>query len=147
MMKKIFAAAVVASVVAAFSLPVHAQFAKAEDAVKYRQSAFTLMGNHMGRLSAMVKGAKPFDAAAAQDSARLIATLSQLPWEAFPAGSKSKGLKADPWADEADFKARADRMKGEVAKLVEAAASLETLKKQLGATGASCKNCHDQYRD
>ncbi len=31
------------------SAPASAQFAKPEDAVKYRQSAFALMGAHMGR--------------------------------------------------------------------------------------------------
>ena len=40
-----------------------AQFAKAEDAIKYRQSALTVMSNHMGRLAAMAKGERPFDAA------------------------------------------------------------------------------------
>ena len=136
-----------AALVAAAPAMASAQFAKPEDAVKYRQAAFTVMGNHMGRLSAMAKGERPFDAAAAQASARLIDSLGQLPWEAFGAGTTSKALKAEPWGDAADFKARADRMNGETAKLVQAAASLDTLRQQLGATGGSCKNCHDKYRN
>lgn len=132
---------------AAFAVPAQAQFAKAEDAVKYRQSAFTMMANHMGRLSAMARGQVPFDAASAQASARLIETLSHLPWEAFVPGSTSRGLKAEPWADAADFKARSERLAGETAKLPAAAGSLETLRQQVGATGGACKNCHDKYRN
>ncbi|MEN9317073.1 MAG: hypothetical protein RIS35_3466, partial [Pseudomonadota bacterium] len=124
-----------------------AQFAKPEDAVKYRQSALTVMANHMGRLSAMAKGERPFDAAAAQASARVIDMVGQLPWEAFVAGTSSKGLKTEPWADAADFKARSDRLMGETAKLVQAAGSLDTLRAQVGATGAACKNCHEKYRN
>ena len=141
----LFCAAVAAA--AAIALPAQAQFAKAEDAVKYRQAAFTLMGNHMGRLAAMAKGERPFDQASAQTSAKLIESISHLPWEAFVPGSTSKGLKAEPWSDAADFKERADRLKSETAKLPAAAASLETLRKQVGATGAACKNCHDKYRE
>ncbi|MFO0387830.1 MAG: cytochrome c, partial [bacterium] len=45
--------------------PAQAQFAKMQDAVDYRQSVFTIMANHMGRLSAMARGQVPFDAAKA----------------------------------------------------------------------------------
>ena len=40
----------------ASALPASAQFQKPEDAIKYRQSAMFVMGNHMGRLGAMVQG-------------------------------------------------------------------------------------------
>ena len=33
-----------------------AQFAKPEDAVKYRQSALTVMSNHFGRIAPVVRG-------------------------------------------------------------------------------------------
>ncbi len=38
----------------AFSAPASAQFQKPEDAAKYRQSVMTVMGNHFGRIGAMV---------------------------------------------------------------------------------------------
>ena len=47
-----FALTVVAAI--AFSAPVSAQFQKPEDAAKYRQSVMTVMGNHFGRIGAMV---------------------------------------------------------------------------------------------
>ena len=57
-------------------LSVTAQFAKKEDAIKYRQSAFALMSAHMGRIGAVVKGEAPFNAADVQKNAAIIATLS-----------------------------------------------------------------------
>jgi len=129
--------------------PAMAQFAKAEDAIEYRQSALTVMGNHMGRLAAMAKGERPFDAAAAQNSARIIDTMAKLPWEAFVPGSdKGKtGAKPELFQNMADVKALSERLNGETAKLVSAVGSLDTMRKQLGATGAACKACHDKYRE
>lgn len=147
MMKKTLMSCAAIAAAAAFAVPAYAQFAKAEDAVKYRQSAFTVMSNHMGRLAAMARGDRPFDAAAAQSSARVVEAMSHLPWEAFVPGSASRGLKAEPWADAADFNARAERLKGETAKLPAAAGSLDSLRSQVGAVGASCKNCHDKFRN
>ena len=34
----------------------------------------------------------------------------------------------------------------ETGKLIEASGSVDTLRKQVGATGAACKACHDQFR-
>ena len=125
-----------------------AQFAKVEDAIKYRKASFTVVGNHMGRLSAMVKGDKPFDAAAAQNSARIIESVGRLPWEAFVPNSATGDtrLKPEGLSNAADFKVAADKMQGETTKLVAAAGSLDTLRTQLGAVGASCKGCHDKFR-
>ena len=50
--------------------PANAQFSRVEDAIKYRQSAFFVMSNQMGRLAAMAQGKAPFDAATAQAAAR-----------------------------------------------------------------------------
>ena len=58
----------------ASALPASAQFQKPEDAIKYRQSAMFVMGNHMGRLGAMVQGRVPFDATQASANACLLYT-------------------------------------------------------------------------
>ena len=44
------------------SAPASAQFAKAEDAIKYRQSAFFVMGQHFSRIGAMANGRRRSDA-------------------------------------------------------------------------------------
>lgn len=129
--------------------PAMAQFAKAEDAIKYRQSAFTMMSNHMGRLAAMAKGERPFDPSAAQDSARIIDAMAKLPWEAFVPGSdKGKtGAKPGLFQNMDDVRNLSERLNGETGKLVTAAGSLDSLRPQVGATGAACKACHDKYRE
>ena len=133
------------------SLPASAQFQKPEDAIKYRQSAYTVMGNHVGRIGAMAAGRAPFDAKAAADSAHIVATLSTLPFTAFGPGT-DKGLpnraKPEIWSDAAKFKAAGDKMVAEVAKLETAAksGSLDAIKAAMGAVGSSCKACHDDFR-
>ncbi len=128
--------------------PAMAQFAKPEDAIKYRQSAFALMGAHMSRLSAVVKGEVPYNKDDVVRNAAIINTLSSLPWQAF--GPGTEGGKAEPaiWKESAKFKSAADKMQAAVAELNSAAqsGSPENLKKALGATGQTCKACHDDFR-
>ena len=141
--------AVAAAAAALVPLAAHAQFAKPEDAIKYRQSAFSLMGNHFSRIGAMVNGRVPFDAKVAADNATLLVALSRLPGGAFPTGSES-GLntraRAEIWRDNAKFAAAYERMVGEIAKLPAAAAAEGTLKTQFGAVAGACKACHDDFR-
>jgi cytochrome c556 len=66
-MKPILSLVLVAAVAAAG--PAHAQFAKAEDAVKYRKSALFVMQQNFGRVVGMAGGKIPFDAKVAADSA------------------------------------------------------------------------------
>ncbi len=135
----------------ASALPAAAQFQKPEDAIKYRQSAFTVMANHFGRVGAMAQGKAPFDAKAAADNAAIVLTMSKLPFVAFIEGS-DKGLpnraKPEIWKDAAKFKAAAEKMQGEVVKFEAAAktGNLDTIKAAVGAVGGSCKGCHDDFR-
>jgi cytochrome c556 len=141
--------AVAATVAALSPLVAHAQFAKPEDAIKYRQSAFSVLGNHFGRLGAMVNGRVPYDAKIAADNAALVATLAKLPGGAFPVGSES-GLntraKPEIWKDNAKFAAAFDKMVDATGKLPAAAGDPAALKTAFGAVGATCKACHDDYR-
>ena len=133
------------------SLPAAAQFQKPEDAIKYRQAAFTVMSTHFGRIAAMAQGKVPFDAKAAADNAAIVAEMSKLPYSAFGEGT-DKGLpqraKPEVWKEPAKFRAAADKMQGEVAKLDAAAktGSLDAIKTAAGAVGQSCKACHDDFR-
>ncbi|HSW04453.1 c-type cytochrome [Aquabacterium sp.] len=149
-MKRLLVATVTA-LGALASLPAAAQFQKPEDAIKYRQSALTLMGNHFGRIAAMTQGKAPFDAKVAADNAQIVATLSRLPYTAFGDGTdKGAPTRAKPevWSQNAKFKEAAEKMIAEVAKLDAAAktGSLDQLKTAVGAVGSSCKGCHDDFR-
>ena len=63
----------------AIALPASAQFAKPEDAIKYRKAAFTVMATHFGRVAGMANGKIPFDAKAAADNAEIATFMSKLP--------------------------------------------------------------------
>lgn len=69
----------------AFTLaaPAQAQFAKPEDAIKYRKASLTVMSAHFARLGAMANGRVPYDAKAAADNAEVVSALAKLPWAAF----------------------------------------------------------------
>jgi cytochrome c556 len=110
------------------------------------------MGQHFTRLAAMAQGKIPFDAKAAADNAALVETMSKLPWVGFGEGTDQGGnTKAKPeiWTDNAKFKDAAEKMQAEAVKLSAAAKTgkLEDLKSAVGATGGSCKNCHDNFRN
>jgi cytochrome c556 len=135
----------------ALSGAAHAQFQKPEDAVKYRQSAFNVMGAHFSRIGAMVQGRVPFDAKAAQDNAAIVAMMSKLPWQGFtPDTEKIKSrTKPEAWAEMDKVRAGADKMMKAVADLDAAArtGNLDAIKKTFGDAAATCKACHDAYRE
>jgi len=142
------AAAVLAVSGSLYSAGASAQFAKPDDAIKYRQSAFTVLTTHMGRPGAMARGDVPFDAAAAQASARVVEVVSHLPWDAFPPGSNTGAakIKGDPWKDAAAFTKLQGDLKAQTAKLPAAVATLDGLKAQVGATSRVCRECHESFR-
>jgi len=132
------------------SLAAHAQFAKVEDAIEYRQASLSVLGTHFGRIGAVVKGTQAYDKAAVENDAAIVEMLSKLPWSAFPAGSTSADSKAKPeiWTQPEKFKSAADKMQAEVVKLSAAAKSgdLNAIKAAFGSTGKSCKACHEDFK-
>jgi cytochrome c556 len=132
------------------ALPAAAQFAKPEDAIKYRKAAFTVMGNHFARVGAMASGRAPYDAKAALENADIAAAMSKLPWAAFTEGSDKGETRAKPeiWKDGTKFKEAADKMQAELTKLDVAAkaGNLDALKTAFGPAAATCKGCHDNFR-
>lgn len=128
----------------------HAQFAKAEDAVKYRKSALFVMQQNFGRVAGMVGGKIPFDAKVAADSAAVAEYMSRLPWTAFGEGTDKGDTRARPeiWKERAKFDDYAEKMQAEMVKLSAATktGNLESIKAAVNSTGGSCKTCHDAYR-
>lgn len=135
----------------AFSGGASAQFAKPEDAIKYRKSAFTVMATHFGRIGAMVNGKAPFDAKAAAENAAIAESIAKLPWAAFGEGT-DKGdtkAKAEIWKDAAKFHEGSDKLQSEMAKLTAAAktGNFESVKTAFAGAGGQCKGCHDSFKD
>ncbi len=129
-------------------LAAQAQFAKSEDAIKYRQATFTVIAAHFSRIGAVVKGEKPFNKEEVAANAAVVASLAHLPWQAFGTGTEGGKSLPEIWKETDKFKAGADKMEKAVAELNTAAKSgnLESIKKAFGAAGQSCKACHDNYR-
>jgi cytochrome c556 len=148
-MKKLITAAT-ALMAVMLALPASAQFAKPEDAIKYRKASFTVMGAHFGRVGAMASGRAPYDAKAAAENADIAIAMAKLPWAAFPEGSDKGETRAKPeiWKDSAKFKEASDKMQAELVKLSAAAkvGNVDALKAAFGPAAATCKGCHDNFR-
>ena len=141
--------AALATATLSLALPAAAQFAKPEDAIKYRKAALTVMGTHFGRIGAMVNGRVPFDASAAQTNAAIATEMSTLPWQGFGPGTEGGKAKPEIWKETAKFKELGEDMNKKMLALNAAAktGNLDTIKTAFGATGASCKACHDAFQD
>jgi cytochrome c556 len=125
-----------------------AQFKKPEDAIKYRQSAFTVMANSFGKIGAVVKGEAPYNKDEVAKNAAVVATLSSLPWQAFGPGTEGGKAQPEVWSDSAKFKTASEKMQLAVADLNKAAQSgdIESIKKTFGAASQTCKGCHDDFK-
>lgn len=146
-MKRVILTALAAAC-AALAAPAGAQFAKAEDAIKYRQSAMFIQGQHAGRLGAMAAGRVPYDTTSAVANAEVVAQISRLPWAGFGPGTEGGKAKPDIWKEQAKFKELSERLMADTDKLLVAAkaGNLDALKTAMGAVGETCKTCHDTFR-
>lgn len=149
-MKKLISLAI-ALTATLVAIPASAQFAKPEDAIKYRQSALFVMQQNFSRVAAMASGRTPFDAKVAADSAAVAEYTSKLPWVGFgPNTDKGRDNSAKPeiWTDKAKFNDYADKMQAEMVKFNSAAktGSLDNIKATVAGVGGSCKTCHDAFR-
>ena len=148
-MKKIILSLMVISATA-ISFSASAQFAKPEDALKYRKASLTVMGTHFARMGAMVQGKVPFDAKSAADNAEIVANMAKLPWAAFGEGTDAGDTKAKPeiWKQSAKFKEAAEKLQVESVKLAAAAKTgkEDAFKAAFSATAGTCKSCHDDFK-
>ena len=135
---------------AALATPAAAQFAKPEDAIKYRKAAMTMQAAHFGRIAAMAGGRAPFDAKAAADNAEVVAIVSRWQFTGFVEGSDKGDTKAKPeiWTEAPRFQEAARKSQEAVDKLSAAVktGSLDNIKAAVGPVGQTCKACHDTFR-
>ena len=135
---------------ATLSAPASAQFARAEEAVKYRQGAWFVLNQHFTRIGNMVRGRLPFDGRLALQDAEVVATLARLPAAAFGPGTDLPSDHARPeiWAEPARFREQNDRLVAETGRLLAAAKTqdLAQIKAAFGPAANTCKECHDAYR-
>ena len=125
-----------------------AQFAKPENAIKYRKSAFTVMSTHFARIGAVAKGEVPYNKEDVIKNADIVSAMASLPWQGFGPGTEGGDALPNVWTDGAKFKANQDKLMTAVAGLNTAAHSgdLEAVKKATAAVGGACKGCHDDFK-
>jgi cytochrome c556 len=122
----------------------------AERAVKYRQSAYYLMGQNLSQMNLMLKGETPFNKAALEMNAETIVLMGRLVAHAYPVGSDGGESKAKPeiWKENDKFRQLQQASQVEADKLHAAAkvGDQQILRVRFGDTSKSCKVCHDQYK-
>jgi cytochrome c556 len=147
---KIIPSLILTAMVAVLSTPASAQFAKPEDAIKYRKNALFVMQQNFGRVAGMAAGRIPFNPQVAAESAAVAEFVGRLPWAAFGEGTDKGDTHSKPeiWKEPAKFKEMADKMQAEMGKLAAVAktGNLDGIKTAVSATGGTCKSCHDAFR-
>jgi cytochrome c556 len=150
MRTKLLAAATAFAALAGASLEALAQV-KPDVLVKQRQAAMTLQGKYLGPIGAMMKGARPYDADVVAINATYLENLARMPWDGFDASTKGEKSKTKPevFTDTAKFKAAADLLESETAKLGAAARAKNEagVRAAFGGVAKACGGCHDAFRE
>jgi cytochrome c556 len=150
MRTKLLAAATAIAALGGVSLDAFAQ-AKPDVLVKQRQAAMVLQAKYLGPIGAMMKGARPYDADVVAVSATFLENLARMPWDGFDASTKGEKSKTKPEAftDTAKFKAAADLLEAETAKLGAAARAKNEagVRAAFGGVAKACGGCHDAFRE
>lgn len=134
--------------------PVAAQMSEkqAASAVEFRQSIFQLVKSNIGPLGAMAKGKAPIDEAVIAKNAKRMEQLSLMISDYFVADTRGSGVKTHAldavWENSADFKQKTDNFTQATQALQAIIANKDTAnyRKGIGAVGATCKACHDDYK-
>lgn len=120
----------------------------AKDMIGYRKAVMSALGSHMGAISMLVRNKVDYPHIA--DQANALAATAATMGEVFPAGSAEGDTDALAaiWEQEEDFQAKIEAAKEATSNFAAVAAGGDkaAIGKALGAVGASCKGCHDNYK-
>lgn len=129
---------------------------KAEDAIKFRQSAMMFMRWNMGKIKKqVVKKPETYNKQQVIDAANVISAIANSGLGAlFPSNTeKGKGwketkIKPDFFEQPEEVKKRATKFNKEANKLAEIANSgnVSHIAEQFDATLKACKGCHKKFR-
>ena len=125
---------------------------QAEAAITYRKSVLQLIRSNMGPLGAMAKGNIPMNADVITKNAERIAYLAPMMHDYFSLDTTKFDIETDAknsiWSNHKDFSSKIDDLVAAANDLqaVGAKNQVESFKKAIGAVGASCKSCHDDYK-
>lgn len=146
--RKTLGAALAAAAIAGFGATM--AFAAADDAIKGRQGCMKAHGASMQVMGPMMKGEKPFDAAAIK-AALDAANVACADWDKWWGADTQKGetvetfAKPEIWTDAAGFSAAGTKLV-DAEKAVAAAADEAAFKAAFPAMGQACGGCHETFR-
>ena len=117
----------------------------------YRQSWFTLLALNFGPMVSTLKGEIPWDDARMAAYADQLAVLASMDvTRGFAEGSDKGTTRAKPdiWENKADFESKMNDLKTASLALQKAVAGgdRKAIANEIGATGKTCKACHDEYK-
>ena len=124
--------------------------AKPDVLVAQRQAAMKLQGKYLGPIGGMLKGAAPYNADVVAVNATFLENLARMPWDGFHESTKDvkSATKPEAFTDAAKFRAAADTLEAETAKLGAAARAKNEagVRASFGGVAKACGSCHDAYR-
>ena len=129
----------------------YAQFAKPEDAIKYRKSVMVLIVTHFKRMGAVVQGKADYDKQAFAANAEVVKMMATLPWEASLTPGSDKG---DTTLSPAVFSKRTisgrspqpSKRKPPSWRKPPWTGILMPSRPRFGVVAQSCKACHKPFR-
>ena len=149
MRTKLMVAAISAVALGGVALEALAQ-AKPDVLVKQRQAAMTLQGKYLGPIGGMLKGNAPYNADVVAVNATFLENLARMPWDGFQQSTSGVKSAAKPeiYTDAAKFKAAAETLEAETAKLGAAARAKNEagVRASFGGVAKACGSCHDAFR-
>jgi cytochrome c556 len=129
----------------------YAQFAKPEEAIKYRKSVMFLIVQHFKRMGAVVQGKSAYEKDKFSANADVVAMLATLPWEAAMEPGSDKGdttMSSAVFDKPTQFRKTAESFQTDTAMLAGTAkgGDLNAIKAQFGKVAQNCKGCHTNFR-
>lgn len=121
------------------------------DPIADRKQLMKDQGAAVGQIAPVVRGERPFDAAAVNAALQRLADDAKK-FDAdtlFPASSATGDTKAGPaiWSDRAGFVAAIEKFRTDTAAAVAAnPQSVDALRPVFGAVAQNCSSCHQKYR-
>ena len=129
----------------------YAQFAKPQEAIKYRKAVMTLILQHFKNMGAVVQGKTNYDKDAFAANANAVKMLATLPVGAslVPGSDQGDTTLSSAALDNLDQYAKAsDSFEAETDRLANLAGGgdFNAIKAQFGKVAQVCNDCHKQFR-
>jgi cytochrome c556 len=129
----------------------YAQFAKPEEAIKYRKAVMFLIVQHFKLMGAVVQGKAAYDKDTFSANADTLEMLATLPWDAMKVAGTDQGdttLSSAVFDKPSQFQKAAESFETESAMLADTAkgGDLGAIKAQFGKVAQNCKSCHTNFR-